>query len=263
MTMRPDQPQTIGGVLDTTFRLYKASLLQLIPLSLLMTVAAVAPSIYVLMHANPADPTAQVHILMSAGYWITYGVSLIGIMWATGALYLKTHAIGSGEALTTGSALQKSLTRLPTQIGATILWSLMVGVGLLLLLVPGLILMGSLILTFNLAVIESKGPLDSVVGSHRLIWGHWWRTAAILTVGIIIVIVLYMVAIMAITLLAPLFASVGALMVTMVASIAVGGLMGLLLTPFYISMLIALYWDLKLRKEGTDLAARVGALTAA
>ena len=33
--------------------------------------------------------------------------------------------------------------------------------------------------------------------------------------------------------------------------------------PFFSAMLIAVYWDLKLRKEGGDLAARVGALNAA
>ena len=41
------------------------------------------------------------------------------------------------------------------------------------------------------------------------------------------------------------------------------GLMSLLLTPFYISLGIAIYWDLKLRKDGGDLAARVGALNPA
>ena len=40
-------------------------------------------------------------------------------------------------------------------------------------------------------------------------------------------------------------------------------LSNLLVMPFYVAMLIAVYWDLKLRKEGGDLAARVGALSAA
>jgi hypothetical protein len=34
-------------------------------------------------------------------------------------------------------------------------------------------------------------------------------------------------------------------------------------TPFSTAVMIALYWDLKLRKEGGDLAARVNALSAA
>jgi hypothetical protein len=36
-----------------------------------------------------------------------------------------------------------------------------------------------------------------------------------------------------------------------------------LLMPFITSVMIALYWDLKLRKEGADLVARVNALNLA
>ena len=53
------------------------------------------------------------------------------------------------------------------------------------------------------------------------------------------------------------------LMVTLVSGLLIGVLMNVLVTPFFSGLLIAMYWDLKLRKEGGDLAARVGALNAA
>ena len=50
----------------------------------------------------------------------------------------------------------------------------------------------------------------------------------------------------------------------MLIATIIGGVVGILgtlvVTPFYAAMIMALYWDLKLRKEGGDLAARVGAL---
>jgi uncharacterized membrane protein YdbT with pleckstrin-like domain len=53
----------------------------------------------------------------------------------------------------------------------------------------------------------------------------------------------------------------------LVVGMAVGGVLFLLLylfvAPFYYAMMLALYWDLKLRKGGGDLAARVGALNPA
>ena len=48
-----------------------------------------------------------------------------------------------------------------------------------------------------------------------------------------------------------------------VSGLLIGVLMNLLMTPFYISLAVAIYWDLKLRKDGGDLAARVGALNPA
>ncbi len=35
MSIQPSQPQSIGGVLDTTFQLYKATFVKMIPLSLI------------------------------------------------------------------------------------------------------------------------------------------------------------------------------------------------------------------------------------
>jgi hypothetical protein len=53
------------------------------------------------------------------------------------------------------------------------------------------------------------------------------------------------------------------LLISLISGLLIGVLMSLLLTPFYISLAVAIYWDLKLRKDGGDLAARVGALNPA
>jgi hypothetical protein len=37
----------------------------------------------------------------------------------------------------------------------------------------------------------------------------------------------------------------------------------IVLSPFYCALILAIYYDLKVRKEGGDLAARVGALNTA
>ena len=51
------------------------------------------------------------------------------------------------------------------------------------------------------------------------------------------------------------------LMFAVISTLIVSGLVGLFVTPFYVALLLSLYWDLKLRKEGGDLAARIGALS--
>ena len=47
-----------------------------------------------------------------------------------------------------------------------------------------------------------------------------------------------------------------------VSVLIIGGLMSVLFVPYYVALLLSVYWDLKLRKEGGDLAARVSALGA-
>jgi hypothetical protein len=274
MSIQPSQPQTIGGVLDTTFQLYKASVVKMIPLSLLMVIAGSPQSIYMFMRGasaggNPADPLAMLAMMQGGGYWLAACVGIIGSMWMLSAAYLKIHALGTGGDLGIGTAVAQALTRLPAVILMVILFGIALTIGLILLLIPGLILMVSLGLCFAAALFDGKGPIDALTESHRLVWGNWWRTFAILSVGVVIIFVIYMIAALIIGLIVPVLVFGGGagaenvLLISLISGLLIGVLMSLLLTPFYISLAVAIYWDLKLRKDGGDLAARVGALNPA
>jgi len=271
MSIQPSQPQSIGGVLDTTFQLYKASVVKMIPLSLLVVIAGSPQTLYMFTQgglSSPADPFAMLNMMKSPGYWLATAVGAIASMWMLSAAYLKVGAIGTGSDLGVGTALTRALPRLPTVVLMVILFALALMIGAILLIIPCLILMVSLGLCFNTALFEGKGPVDALTESHRLVWGNWWRTAAILTVGFIIIFVIYMIAAMIIGVLMPILVFGGGgtenlLLASLISGLLIGVLMSLLMTPFYIGLAIAIYWDLKLRKDGGDLAARVGALNPA
>jgi hypothetical protein len=272
MSIQPTQPQSIGGVLDTTFQLYKASVVKMIPLSLLMVIAGSPQSIYMFtsgaLTTNAADPFAMFAMMQSGGYWLATLVGLVATMLTWSAAYLKIGAIGAGGDLGIGPALAKALTRLPVVLIMVILFGIALVIGTILLIIPAIILMVSLGLCFNTALFEEKGPVDALSESHRLVWGNWWRTAAILTVGFLIIFVIYLIAGMIIGAMAPIVILGGGgtenlLLMSLVSGLLIGVLMNVLVTPFYIGLAISIYWDLKLRKDGGDLAARVGALNPA
>jgi hypothetical protein len=270
MSIQPSQPQSIGGVLDTTFQLYKATVVKLIPLSLLLVVASCLQYIYIFVRggANPADPVAMLAAAGSWGYWLSVVAGVFGSTWITAATYLKVAAAGAGGELGIGAALQASLPRVPALFLMMILFMLAVMLGAVLLIVPGIILMVSLFLCYPTALFDSKGPLSALTESHRLVWGNWWRTFVMLTVGLIILIVMYLIVAMIVGLVAPLLMIGGVgtdavVLYALVSMLLIFVLLSLLLTPFYISLGIAIYWDLKLRKDGGDLAARAGALNPA
>jgi hypothetical protein len=268
MAIQPTQPQGIGGVLDTTFQLYKASVGAVWPLCLLLSVAGSPPSIYVAMTSSPgaiADPTAMLAAMTDPVYWLVYLVSLAVIMGVVGALYLKQAAIGTDGDVSLGTALQAGLGRIVPLLLMAVLYFIAMAIGFVLLLIPGLILMVSLVLGASLVMFEDKGPVDALTGSHKLIWGNWWRTLVILSIGGILVFVVYLAVALVFGLVTP-FIGLGVddiMTYTMVSTLLIGVVVNVLVTPFFSAMLIALYWDLKLRKEGGDLAARVGALNAA
>lgn len=266
MAIRPDQPQSIGGVLDVSFRLYKEAIGSVWPLSLLLILASSPQTIYMMVRGDtgvdPIDPMAAFALFQDGSYWLTTLLGVVLTLWVVAALYAKEHAIGVGEELSNGAALQLALGCVITLVVMTFLFALAVGIGMVLVVIPGLILMVSLILATNLIVLEGKGPIAALRGSHRLVWGNWWRTTAILTVGLIVVLIIYFALAMIAGIVVPLMGigSNDPFLFGLVTAFIVGAVINLLATPYYVALLIAIYWDLKLRKEGGDLAARVGAL---
>ena len=268
MAIQPTQPQGIGGVLDTTFQLYKASLGVVWPLCLLLSLAGTPPNIYIAMTSSAGaltDPAAMLSAMADPVYWLVYLVTLAALMCVTGALYLKQRAVGTGEELSAGAALQTALGRVLSLVVMVILFIVAFAIGSLLLIIPGMILLVSLMLGTSLIMFEGKGPVAALTGSHNLVWGNWWRTFAILSIGGILVLVIYMAIGLAVGVVTP-FIGLGMDdlgMYSLVSALLIGVVMNILVTPFFSALLIALYWDLKLRKQGGDLAARVGALNAA
>jgi ABC-type antimicrobial peptide transport system permease subunit len=94
--------------------------------------------------------------------------------------------------------------------------------------------------------------------SHDLIKGHWWRSSTILTIAVIIILVFSMV----VGLIAGVLAAISrhdvttAQLVIQVVSMAAN----VFVLPMIPAVLLVMYRDLQLRREGGDLAARVGAL---
>ena len=76
---------------------------------------------------------------------------------------------------------------------ALILYSLIVGLGMMLLIIPGLILLLTLMFYQILIVNDNEGIFSSLKASHRLVWGNYWRTAAVITVPLFIMIVFLMI----------------------------------------------------------------------
>lgn len=271
MAIQPSQPQGIGGVLDTAFQLYKSSLAVVWPISLLLAIVSMPPTLY-WMFSDRAVPDSS-SVGASMGMSMNFDAadplgSIIGLisailtMWAMSALYLKQRAVGVGEQLGLGDALKMALKRLPPLLGASFLFMLAVVIGLVLVLVPGLILMVSLMLYMALLLFENKGAVDSLTGSHKLVWGNWWRSSAILSVAMMLVIVIFVALALVAAIVAP-FAGLIVADIVMVGELLFNAAFNLLLMPFLTAVMIALYWDLKLRQEGGDLAARANALNAA
>ena len=166
MAIQPIQPQSIGGVLDTTFQLYKDSLGAVWPLCLLLAARRRSAEYlfdderYCGLLRTPDAALQMLSAMSDPVYWVINLVTMAATLWVMGALYLKQQAIGTDQELSNGSALQAAVGRILPLFLMSLLFGLALIVGAMLLLIPFFILVVSLMLATALLMFEGKGPVD-------------------------------------------------------------------------------------------------------
>ena len=196
-------------------------------------------------------------------------VASLGVLALTILLYTpivaKVYAIQRGQHLTLLQALGIGVRRFPVILGIAFLYFLVVAIGLLLLVIPGIYLIVALAFSFIIPVVEWKGVTSSLQYSRELVRGHWWRTAALVTIISIVVGVLY--ALYGVIVGVAVALNVGGpsapgQLLPWYVDVIVNPLMAGFVGPLSYALFMAVYTDLKLRREGADIAARIAAAEA-
>ncbi|MGA2861503.1 MAG: hypothetical protein ABSF31_06990 [Steroidobacteraceae bacterium] len=282
MYVQPTAPRAIGGVIDDAIKLYRASFRTCWPIALIGSVVTAAISLYLLSRfpalATVRDPALMWQMLKPSPLWGWLLIPGIASLLLLGAVIACQNALAAGTGpMTVGVALATAFARLHWLLLAVLVGAIFIGFGVGIVLVPvvaasrvlavlawvivGIYLWGRLQLWMVAVFAEDAGTFRAMGVSWRLVGGHWWRSATILTVGIIIVLVISM-----------LFGLVGNLIFVVVRVDRMSVLMGnqlitaverVFVTPMMPAVLVAMYYDFKLRREGGDLAARTKSLRSA
>jgi hypothetical protein len=285
---KPTAPAGIGGVLDDGLRLWRLSLPLTWGLALLAQAVKTAPSIFFPVPPSAVPPNLELaqRIMTMIGAssrssllafvfgMISYifvnavllrinsvcehrQMSLRESLAAGLGLLLRTigffFLIGIGVALLIGVIVIVALAK-SSSAGAQILMALVVMIVCVFLLYAAI----RLVVGYPAMIVDDLSATDAIKASWRMTQGFWWRVTALLTVlgviGLVLGAVLGIVAGGMAGLLGT--GSRVAILVTQLVSILVYSFLGSL-SP---AVLLAVYNDLKLRREGGDLADRVSAL---
>jgi hypothetical protein len=264
MYVRPGAPLSIGGVLDDAIKVYRVSFSRCWIPSLLIAITAGVIGFWmsagIIEASSRNNPAAMMRAYREPS---VFGVYLLQWLLSTGlygTLFVTQDGASGGQVQGLGEAFGVGFARLGRALLAGVLFGILMMIGFVLLIVPGFIVLSALCLWPVALFIDNAGATESLSISRELTRGHWWRTSTIITVAIIIVLVLS-------TLIGALagFLAVGlrhdlATVAVTVQTISV--VANVFILPMYTAVLISIYRDLKLRREGGDLAARLGALPA-
>jgi len=250
-----ERPVSAGEVLDAGFRLFKVSLVRCLPLSLAAVIMGQVPTLYALGRGE--RPTLSLE-MGPAGWTLVIVAGLANVLlW--GAIMLRQRAIASGGVSTLTGDLGLTLSRLLPSIAMGVLGGLLVVFGLVLLVVPGLYLLVALLFAYPALLLDGESVTGSLRTSLRLVRGNWWRTSMILTVALFAIIVFYALGSIFGLIFVQLTGGGDVGSVFLVTSV-ISALIGALFTPFMTALSLAQFADLKLRREGVDLASRIESL---
>jgi hypothetical protein len=119
---------------------------------------------------------AIVCLAESVGPWPVVLLSFVGTAVVQGAL---VEAVDQERRHHSGSAMKAAWRRAGALLGVALLTGIGVGVGLFLLVVPGLILFTRWSLAVPAVMLEGRSPRDAMRRSTELVKGHGWQVFAV------------------------------------------------------------------------------------
>jgi len=226
----------VGAVLNRTFSVLSRNFL---PFFIVVVVANLP--ILLMSHGlgtAPAEPASA-----------NVGASILGAFLAV-ALNMLSQAIilyGAfqdmrGQRVNLGESLGVGLSRFLPIVGLAIVASLLMGLGFILLIIPGLILMTMWFVATPACVVEQLGPFQSMKRSSQLTKGHRWKIFGLIFVLLIISSIISPA-------LTVSLAAIGGRLLAVTGSVIWHGVWG----AFYAIAVVVTYHDLRVAKEGIDI----------
>ncbi len=272
------EPMSVGQIIDQTFKLYKMNFIRFItvvavayvPIGLIVTIGQSllysnlpAKQKSGVFQAQPLQGPQYVQVnsgQSSLGKTITGGILtlvgvilyIIGYYLCSGALIKSISEVYLGNDPSVGQVYKFVLPKFGALILASILVGVVVGLGFMLLIVPGVIFSLWFWLTAQVVVVENLSATQAMGRSKALASGNLGKIFAVgFTVGLISLIISGIIQ------WTGGFLAIAAIGTNMMWMQVITGLFGIIASvivlPISTAAGILLYYDLRIRKEGFDL----------
>lgn len=168
------EPQDKLSIIEQGFHLFKRTFWLALPYSLLGSFFIFSPMLLI-----PLKPALNALIASMVFFGLLSFVLL-------SALLFRIHCFIDELPLSFLGSLGHAMSKLIPLLLLGILYALMVISGTLFLIIPGIILSISLMFSFVLFLTGNQNVLQTLITSHRLVWGHWWHTLFIVSFPVLL-----------------------------------------------------------------------------
>jgi hypothetical protein len=242
-------PKGLGDILSTAFDLYRSNAAQL--LQLVAVVVVPLSFIQAVLVAGALDDLGEIDQTtgqVSGGFFtsllVLAGTGLIG--WVIQQVLLGALTRGAagalvGRAVDVGASYRYALSRLGGLIVLALLYAIIVAVGFILLIIPGIIFGVFLAVAMPAFIVERKSASEALSRSWNLVSGSFWHTLGVIVVAFILAGIVNGV-----------ISALGGS--TFIGSWLMSAVAQVITAPFVALVGVVLYVDLRVRREGLDAA---------
>jgi len=175
---------SIGAVLGDAWGLYTKFFARFFVIALI--VFAVVNLVYAIVASVLRDDDASGFMLTIVGA-VGLATSLVGTYWLQGAFVKAVQDARDGTFDSSTSDIFRAVTPvLGTLVVAGLLAGLAIGIGFILLIVPGVILLTWWAVIAPAIVVEGKGVMESFGRSRQLVSGYFWTVLGIVVITAIL-----------------------------------------------------------------------------
>ncbi|MDE0139775.1 MAG: hypothetical protein OXM57_03825 [bacterium] len=247
------RPLGVGEIVDATFTVYRR---RFGPMLAIVLVLVFIPFLVSLVGGCSLDSGGTTTCSSPIG-WLGYYAGVVGSLVAGVAAILVAAEAYADVPSDWRSAMSAAIRRIVAIIAATIVAGILLAIGFVLLIIPGIFVLVSLAVVWEALIIEGIGPMESIKRSWRLVSGERWRVfgAGVLVIVLMAIVVGVISAVIALILSAGLGVSGGmtGYLVQQVAS--------LLSIPLTAALGTVIYLDLRVRKESLSTDELAAALS--
>jgi hypothetical protein len=274
------RPLGIGEILDVGIKIYTRNALTLFKIVVFVVLPAQILVNIVQISALPSDVTLSSGsgnpfgggfttqgtvtrhdaATFLVGYVIALLINFVAARFAQAGCFRAIADAYLGEEIGWRSSLRFALRRLPAIVGLALLSGLLVGLGALFCVIPGIYLYVAFSVAVPVLLVEGAGPSRSLGRSRELVRGRWWAACGVALVGYLLVWVVTLALtglVVGVAFANPARNTVTGFILNTLAT-TLGSMVA---TPAAAAFITVLYIDLRVRKEGFDLlllARRLG-----
>ncbi len=235
----PLRPLSLGELLDVSFGLYR---------SMFVTLLVIAVSV----HAIPVvlEVFLQASGAMYAFWVLTLASLFLAVVLGTLGIAATTYVVSEaylGRRMSAGEALTRAVPLIWNLILISFFTSLLVGIGFILLVVPGIILLSGFLLSSVVLVVERPpGPVTAMQRSWQLSVGYKGKVFGTVFLAFLLLSIPGMA-------IGGIWTVVSSAPSTSPIPQVLTAVVQVLVYPYLYTVITLVYYDLRIRKEGFDL----------